>query len=49
MCGRRHVGLELLGAEDRLTAVYPDAGHDFPSDVREAAYTFMDEAMKGEA
>jgi hypothetical protein len=27
----------LYGAEDRLTAEYPDAGHDFPDAQREAA------------
>jgi dienelactone hydrolase len=32
----------LFGAQDRLTAVYPDAGHDFPLDVRRLAYAFID-------
>lgn len=32
----------LLGAQDRLAAVYPDAEHDFPSESREAAYEFID-------
>jgi len=36
---------ELLGAKDGLVAVYPDAGHDFPPDVREAAYRFLDKAL----
>lgn len=26
------------GAEDNLKALYPNCGHDFPDDVREAAY-----------
>jgi hypothetical protein len=32
----------LLGAADRLKAVYPDAEHDFPPGARQAAYTFLD-------
>jgi len=36
---------ELLGARDDLVAVYPDAGHDFPPEVREAAYRFLDKAL----
>ena len=32
----------LLGAEDRLVALYPDAEHDFPAESREAAYEFID-------
>jgi len=36
---------ELLGARDALVAVYPDAGHDFPPEVREAAYRFLDKAL----
>jgi dienelactone hydrolase len=37
---------ELLGAKDALRAVYPDAGHDFPPEVRKQAYEFFDEALK---
>jgi dienelactone hydrolase len=33
---------EMLGVADRLVAVYPDAGHDFPVNEREAAYAFID-------
>ncbi len=36
---------ELLGAHDRLRAVYPDAEHDFPPEVRRAAYQFIDENL----
>lgn len=36
---------EMLGAEDRLVAVYPDAGHDFPMNEREAAYSFIDTVL----
>ncbi|MDP6775898.1 MAG: dienelactone hydrolase family protein [Candidatus Latescibacteria bacterium] len=32
---------ELVGARDNLVAVYPDAGHDFPPEIREQAYTFL--------
>jgi dienelactone hydrolase len=32
----------LLGAEDRLAALYPDAEHDFPDPEREAAYAWFD-------
>lgn len=37
---------ELFGAADRLRAEFPDAGHDFPPSVREAAYAFMDLHLK---
>jgi dienelactone hydrolase len=33
---------ELLGAGDQLVAVHPDAQHDFPPEIREQAYTFLD-------
>ena len=36
----------LLMAGDQLVAVYPDAGHDFPPDVREQAYAFVDGVLK---
>lgn len=32
----------LLDVPDRLVAVHPDAAHDFPPDVRESAYRFLD-------
>lgn len=35
----------LLGAEDKLKIAYPDAQHDFPPDVRKAAYRFIDRAL----
>lgn len=34
------------GAEAHLKALYPDAGHDFPADAREAAYEFLDAHLK---
>lgn len=33
---------ELLGAQGKLVGVHPDCGHDFPPDVREQAYRFVD-------
>jgi len=38
---------ELLGAREKLVAEYPDAEHDFPKDVRQAAYEFVDTALCG--
>jgi dienelactone hydrolase len=40
---------ELLGAGDRLRAVHPDTEHDFPPEIRESAYRFIDEILGGEA
>jgi pimeloyl-ACP methyl ester carboxylesterase len=37
---------ELLGAPDRIMAVHPDAAHSFPPTSREAAYAFIDNALK---
>ena len=36
---------ELLGAGKNLQVYYPDAGHDFPTEVRLKAYRFIDEAL----
>ena len=33
---------ELFGATDRLAALYPDCGHDFPPEVRKSAYEWID-------
>ena len=38
---------ELYGAEENLQANYPDCQHDFPEDVREVAYRFLDRHLKG--
>ena len=35
----------LLGAGDRLVAVYPDAEHSFPRAERERAYRFLDRSL----
>jgi dienelactone hydrolase len=36
---------ELLGAADRLVAVYPDADHSFPRQKRQKAYAFLDQFL----
>jgi len=38
----------LHGVADRLHANYPDCGHDFPIDVREVAYNFLDRYLRNE-
>jgi dienelactone hydrolase len=35
----------LLGAPDQLVAIYPEGGHAFPDEAREAAYRFVDRAL----
>ncbi len=35
----------LLGASDRIVAVYPPGGHGFPPEAREEAYRFIDKAL----
>ncbi|WP_373803145.1 alpha/beta fold hydrolase [Bacteroides heparinolyticus] len=34
------------GSEDHLKIVYPQSSHDFPSDIREDAYRFIDKYLK---
>jgi acetyl esterase/lipase len=36
----------LLGAKEKLAANYPDCAHDFPPEVREVAYAWMDRWLK---
>ena len=36
----------LLGAEEQLKAIYPDAGHDFPDEARATAYAWFDRWLK---
>lgn len=36
----------LFGAEAHLAVIHPDCPHDFPPDVREQAYAFIDAALK---
>lgn len=35
----------LLAATDRLQAVYPECGHDFPPEIRRQAYQFIDKML----
>ncbi len=37
---------ELLGAGDRLQAIYPDCQHDFPPEARQAAYQWLDRWLR---
>jgi dienelactone hydrolase len=37
---------KLLGASQHLNIVYPDCEHDFPPEVREHAYQFLDNVLK---
>ncbi|MCC6695451.1 MAG: alpha/beta fold hydrolase [Candidatus Hydrogenedentes bacterium] len=36
----------LFDAEDKLQAAHPECDHDFPPEVREQAYAFMDAALE---
>ncbi len=38
----------LLGAEKNLQVRYPDCEHDFPPEIREEAYRFIDQALKSD-
>lgn len=38
---------ELLGATGALQANYPDCAHDFPEAVRDVAYKFFDQHLRG--
>jgi dienelactone hydrolase len=40
---------ELLGANDKLAASYPDCAHDFPPEARKAAYDWLDRWLKPES
>lgn len=37
---------KLLGVADHLRVYYPDAGHDFPNEVRKEVYEMMDRVLK---
>jgi dienelactone hydrolase len=37
---------DLYGARRNLRVEHPDSGHDFPPDMRAAAYAFLDKALK---
>jgi dienelactone hydrolase len=38
---------DLLNVGDRVRGIYPDAGHDFPSETRSVAYDWFDRWLKG--
>jgi dienelactone hydrolase len=38
---------KLLGHEDRLKVEHPDCEHDFPAEMREAAYVLFDKVLGG--
>jgi dienelactone hydrolase len=37
---------EFLGTKDKLVAVYPDCGHDFPDAIRQQAYDWLARQLK---
>jgi hypothetical protein len=37
---------DLLGGKDQLVVEYPNCGHDFPDDVRERVYQWLDKQLK---
>jgi len=37
---------KVFGAKERLVAVYPDVGHDFPAEIREQVWRFLDQWLK---
>lgn len=37
---------DIFNARDSLVAIYPDAGHEFPAQVRKQAWTFLDRWLR---
>lgn len=37
---------DLLDAKDKLTAIYPDCKHDFPDDVRNETYDWLEKTLR---
>jgi hypothetical protein len=37
----------LYGHSERLKVEHPDCAHDFPDEMREAAYQFLDSVLLG--
>ena len=37
---------DLSNARDQLVAEYPDSAHDFPDEVRQGAYRWLDRQLK---
>ena len=38
---------ELFNRTDRMTVYYPNAGHDFPTNIRKRAYAWLDKVLMG--
>jgi hypothetical protein len=38
----------LLQFSERLRVLHPDCGHDFPEELREAAYAWIEKGLKPE-
>ena len=43
---KRSVYEKVFRADNRLAAVYPDAGHDFPAEIRNQTYRFLDRRLR---
>ena len=39
---------DLLGASEKLQAIYPDCAHDFPPQARKIAYRFLEESLSSQ-
>jgi hypothetical protein len=37
---------QLHNADENLVVTYPNAEHDFPTETREAAYAFIEDALR---
>ena len=44
-----HPVYELLGGRDNLIVKHPDCGHDFPEELRQAAYKLIDSVLRPES
>ena len=46
MTGRARKVYKLRNSSDKLRTVHPDCGHDFPQEVEEKAYQWLDQHLK---
>ncbi len=37
---------KCMEAGDQIVSIHPDVGHSFPAEIRQAAYDFIDKAMR---
>ncbi len=44
-----HPVYELLGGRGKLIVKHPDCGHDFPEELRRAAYKLIDSVLRPES